>query len=208
MAELNLNPELNDLFIELATMGLGRAASAMSALAEREVKISAPSMEVFSIQNRTVCLSIEAGPTLRVSQAIKGGLHGQAVVVLSKAGATRIAQLLLEKTDESGDAFDETDQAAIIELGNIMIGSIVGTLANHFKASISYDIPKLDLCGSTAVGELISDLVSPNCSELLVLRSTLSINDSNIQSYFLLLLEDNCLQSLSEKLEVILRGTP
>ncbi len=208
MPDLQLNPELADLFIELATMGLGRAAAAMSALAEREVKISAPSMEVFSVQNRTVCLSIEAGPTLRVSQAVKGGMHGQAVVVLSKAGATRIAQLLLEKTDESGDAFDETDQAAIIELGNIMIGSIVGTLATHFKATVSYDIPKLDLCGATAVGELISDLVSTKCSELLVLRSTLSINDSNVQSYFLLLLEDNNLRSLSQELEVILRGAP
>lgn len=87
-----------------------------------------------------------------------------------------------------------------------MIGSIVGTLANHFKATISYDIPKLDLCGGNAVGELITDLVSPTCTELLVLRSTLSINDSNIQSYFLLLLEDNCVNALSGQLEVILRG--
>lgn len=86
MAELNLNADLNDLFIELATMGLGRAAAAMSALASREVKISAPSMEVFSVQNREVRLALETGTTLRVSQAIKGGLHGQAVVVLSKAG--------------------------------------------------------------------------------------------------------------------------
>ncbi|HEY8965892.1 MAG TPA: hypothetical protein VIM58_05580, partial [Candidatus Methylacidiphilales bacterium] len=60
MPELNLNPELSDLFIELATMGLGRAAAAMSALANREVKISAPSMEVFPVRNRDVRLAVEA----------------------------------------------------------------------------------------------------------------------------------------------------
>jgi len=65
-----------------------------------------------------------------------GGLTGFALFTLSRAGAVRLAQLLLAKTAED-DAFDELEQGALLELGNIVIGSTVGMLASGLAKKAS-----------------------------------------------------------------------
>jgi chemotaxis protein CheC len=201
-----LRPELGELFVELANIGVGRAAAAMSDLAQKEVKISVPSVEVIRLRNAQTSLRLEEGPTLRVSQLVTGGLQGQALVLLSRAGAVRLASLMLGRTDES-DAFDEAEQAALLELGNIMIGGVIGTLANQFQDTIGYEVPRLYLRGASDAVELIFDLVRPDCTDVLVMQARLSIDEIDVRSYFLLLLEDERLQSLAAKLERLLQGT-
>ncbi len=198
-----LRPELSELFVELANIGVGRAAAAMSDLAQKEVKISVPAVEIISLTRAETTLRLEEGPTLRVSQLLTGGMQGQALVLLSRAGAVRLAQLMLGRTDES-DAFDEAEQAALLELGNIMIGGVVGTLASQFQDTVGYDIPHLYLRGASGVVELISDLVRPDCTDVLVMQARLSIDEIDVRSYFLLLLEDERLRLLAGKLDAVL----
>ncbi len=113
---------------------------------------------------------------------------------------------MLGRTDES-DAFDEAEQAALLELGNIMIGGVIGTLANQFQDTIGYEVPHLYLRGASDAVELIFDLVRPDCTDVLVMQARLSIDEIDVRSYFLLLLEDERLQSLAAKLERVLQGT-
>ncbi len=56
-----LRPELSELFVELANIGVGRAAAAMSDLAQKEVKISVPSVEVIRLRNAQTSLRLEEG---------------------------------------------------------------------------------------------------------------------------------------------------
>jgi chemotaxis protein CheC len=195
------NSLVHDALLELVNIGVGRAASGLSELTGREVSISVPTLELTEVGCAGLPNDLAAAITLRVSQSFAGGLRGHALVVLNRFGAVRLAHLLLGKTT-TDDAFDDNEQGALLELGNIIMGNVVGAVATELNAPVEYQLPQLQLCGIDSFLDLLSDL-APIGGEvrLLIMRATLNIRDDRVSGYLMLLFEEAELQNLLSKLE-------
>lgn len=186
--KVKLSEESQDVFLELSNIGIGRAAANMSELAGRQVDISVPRLDVFDRETFALQDMEEQDTVAYVSQAFSGDLVGEAIIMLSQAGALRLSSLLFEE-DTPSQTFDENEQASILELGNIMIGGILGTFSNEFEANINYDVPEIQVKGFDDFVEL----VKPAESVILVIKATLSIGSANVDSKVLLLFnEETC----------------
>ncbi len=194
-----LSPALADVLLELVNIGVGRAARGLSELTGREVAIAVPTLEILDHTNAGRATELCSGITLRISQEFSGSLEGQALLVLNRAGAVRLAELLLGKT-AGDDAFDDNEQGAMLELGNIVIGNVMGVLASELDAPVDYQLPQLQLRGVSNYVELVSDLADPNTSRLIIMRASLSIKADKISGYFILILPEAGLNSLVAKL--------
>ena len=126
-----------DVLLELVNIGVGRAACGLSELTGREVVITVPTLEILEYGQRRAFDESQTTITLRVSQAFSGGINGNALIVLNRSGAVRLTQILLGKTAED-DAFDDNELGAMLELGNIIMGNVVGVLASELDSPVNY----------------------------------------------------------------------
>ena len=192
---------LREAFVEIINIGLGKAAAGLSDITERPVIISAPSLEIFDPGTLAQVKELEPITSIRINQVFSGEkISGHGLLVFSKSGAMRLAVMLMGEPREQ-DAFGPIEQMALLETGNIMIGSVVGTLANMLQTHLHYDLPVLQMKGINGVIDLVSDIIAPDKSFIILVRATLSIGEEDISGYFILLFEENSFNALSSLIE-------
>ncbi|GEM_PF-1795221 len=192
-------PASADVLLEFVNMGVGRAARSLSELTNREVAIAVPTLELLNPTEYEQRSMMDCGISLRINQAFSGGMQGQALLVLNRPGAIRLAHLLLGKS-EGDDAFDDQEQGALLELGNIVIGNVMGLLASELDAPVDFELPQLQLRGITNFFELISDLPDTTAARLIIMRASLAIKEDKISGYIILVFPETSLHRLIAKL--------
>jgi chemotaxis protein CheC len=190
--------ETKDIFLEISNIGIGRAARSLSELAGRYVTISVPNIDYVESVASLYLNEMDSDVTVQVCQRFYGDLNGEAIVVLGKKGATRLTMLMGDDIME--DAFGENEQGAILELGNIMIGGLIGSISNSLNLNIHYDIPQIELKGGQ---ELASDIIADR-PMMVIVKATLTIDSEDITSYLVLVFPVNDFATLINKLASLL----
>ncbi len=191
---------LREAFIEITNIGLGKAAAALSDMTGRSVLISVPSLEVFDSATLASAKEIEPITSVRINQAFSGkDISGQAMLVLNRSGALRLAVLLMGEPREH-DVFGNIEQMALLETGNIMIGSVMGILGNMLQSRLQYDLPSLQIKADGAIG-LLSDIIRPDNSWVILVKATLTIGEEDVSGYFIILFQENSIVTLSSLIE-------
>lgn len=193
-----ISPGMLDVLRELMNIGVGRAARAISELSGREVALRVLEVALLELAELRRLSDLGGQINLRVSQGFHGGLDGFALFALNRPGAVRLARLLLDKPDDDL-AFDELEQSALLELGNIVIGSAMGMLATELKVSLRYDLPQLQLQGIDTVSDLFADLPAVRHVQALVMRASLSLREDKVNGYLIVLFPEPGLKTLAER---------
>ncbi len=193
-----ISPATLDVLRELMNIGVGRAARAISELSGREVALRVLEVALLDLADRHQLADLGGQINLRVSQAFRGGLAGYALFALNRPGAVRLARLLLDKAEDDL-AFDELEQSALLELGNIVIGSAVGMLASELKVALRYDLPQLQLQGVDTVSDLFADLADTRHMHALVMRASLSLREDKVNGYLIILFPEPGLKTLADR---------
>ena len=69
------------------------------------------------------------------------------------------------------------------------------------QTHLHYDLPVLQMKGINGVIDLVSDIIAPDKSFIILVRATLSIGEEDISGYFILLFEENSFNALSSLIE-------
>lgn len=175
-----------DALRELVNIGMGRAAAMISEITARPIGVEIPVVEVLATFVGQPLPEIDRNVAVRVSMAFSGEFSGYALMVLSPSGAGRLVQLLLGH-ERLGHGFDDDEQSALLEVGNITLNSVVGMLLNEIDREVEYHIPQLHLRGFEETIDLISDLQPASEGGMLV-RAGLRVQSEGICGYLMLLL--------------------
>lgn len=199
MKSVVLDDAVLDALLETANIGVGRAAASMGELTGREVEISILELVTFGADKVVELSDLQNVAVLRVAQRFTQAMEGYVLLLLNEEGARRLARLILGEHLES-NLFDEIEQSALLELGNIMINGVMGTIANQLGITLGYDVPYLELKGVTGLEEMISDLVPDRSSQVMFMRASLRISAEVIHGYLVLVLDHENLEFLVSKL--------
>lgn len=199
MKNLGLADDVVDALLETANIGVGRAAASLGELTGREVEISVIELVVFSADAAVETSELQNVAVLRVAQRFTQAMEGYVMLLLNEAGARRVARLILGEQLEA-NSFDEIEQSALLELGNIMINGVMGTIANQLGITLGYDVPYLELKGAVGLGELIFDLIPEPTTQVVFMRASLKISEEVVHGYILLILDQKNLEILVSKL--------
>lgn len=138
---MNLNELQHDALIEIFNIGSGRAASAMSGIVGEEVQMSVPALSFVS--------RAEAGTRLcdpgtkricGISQHYEGAFKTEAILVFPEEQSLEIVRLMVGEALSMSE-LTEMEQEAMSEIGNIILNSCVGTLANIFGRELHGSLP-------------------------------------------------------------------
>ncbi len=137
-----------DALREVANIGAGHAATALSQITEQRIMISVPNINVSLLED--VPNQIEDGeePVAAVLMKMDGDLTGLTLLVFPQPIARRVAGLMMRKPVQELGVIEES---AIKEAGNILSGAYLNALAEFLKMRILNSPPEFTVDMSDAV---------------------------------------------------------
>ena len=140
-----------DAVREVATIGAGHAATALSQLTERRIMISVPEIEVRRIEQVPEMLDDPEDVVAAVLMRMLGDLTGRTLLVLPDTNARLLCDLLLRRPPGTTTEFGELEQSAIKEAGNILGGAYMNALSDFMGMMLLPSVPSLVIDQAAAV---------------------------------------------------------
>jgi chemotaxis protein CheC len=145
---------------EVANIGTGNAATALSQMVGQSVNIDVPNAIFVTLQEAAELIGPIESPVFAVLTPIVGDVPASILLVLPEEAAIKLCGML------GTDPYDEMGQSALQEIGNILTGSYVTAIASMTNLALEPDPPGLaiDMLGAVvdvvlAMAVLASDTV-------------------------------------------------
>jgi chemotaxis protein CheC len=141
-----------DALREVANIGAGHAATALSQMIGETIMISVPTINVARLEDVPPHVAAPDEPVAAVLMHMLGDLTGRTLLVFPRRTAMRLARLLMRQpaADANGD-FSEMDQSAIKEAGNILSSAYMNALSDFMGMMLLPSPPSMAVDMSNAV---------------------------------------------------------
>ncbi len=137
----NLSELQHDALVEIFNIGVGHAAAAMSTIVNEEVTMSVPSISfVNRAEAAAMLVNSETRRICGISQHFHGAFSTEAILMFPEDKSLEIVRLMVGESVPFKE-LTEMEQEAMSEIGNIILNSCVGTLANIFGQELEGSLP-------------------------------------------------------------------
>ncbi len=200
-----LSDEQIDALKEVGTIGAGHAANALSQLAGRKIIISVPEVKVISLKEVVELVGPPENLAAVVYMNLMGDTQGKSLLIFSKRSAFNLVDILMKRPAGQTKFLREIDCSAIKEVGNILAGAFLTTLADFLNITL---IPSVPLLAYDMVGAILEALAIEFgedtdyifCIQTEFIDPTLDIGGS-----FILVFDRKSLNVITEKIDIKLK---
>lgn len=140
-----------DALKEVANIGAGHAATALSQMIGGTIMISVPTINISRLEEIPPQVAEPDEPVAAVLMHMLGDLTGRTMLVFPKHSALRLAELMLHRDSNSSNEFGEMEQSAVKEAGNILSSAYMNALSEFMHLMLLPSPPSLAVDMSTAV---------------------------------------------------------
>lgn len=151
---MNESRELRDVELdalrEVANVGAGHAATALSQLTNHRIMIDVPQVEFCAIEEAAASVGSGNSVVAAVLMHVLGDLTGRCLLLFDKDCALRLADMLLDRDPGSTKVFSEMEQSSVKETANILTGAYLNGLSDLLGLMLIPSVPSLavDLAGA------------------------------------------------------------
>jgi chemotaxis protein CheC len=147
----SLKPMQLDALREVANIGAGHAATALSTMTGGTIMITVPTINVAKLEDVPPQISAPEEPVAAVLMHMLGDLTGRTLLVFPKPTALRLSELMLRRAQGTSTELGALEQSAIKEAGNILSGAYMNALSDFMGLMLLPSPPSLAVDMSTAV---------------------------------------------------------
>jgi chemotaxis protein CheC len=140
-----------DVLREVANIGAGHAATALSTMIGSTIMISVPRVSVLDVADVPPVVSSHEEPVAAVLLHRLGDLTGRTLLVFPCAAARRLAEMLMQREASGLTDLEPLDQSAVMEVGNILSSAYMNALAEFLGMMLLPTPPSLKIDRSAAV---------------------------------------------------------
>lgn len=138
-----------DALREVANIGAGHAATALSQMTGHTIMISVPQIQIAPLEDIPNQVGSEEEPVAAVLMKILGDLTGLALLIFPQATALRVAGLMMKR--DGVETLGEIEQSALREAGNILSAAYLNALSEFMGMILLPSPPTLAIDMSDAV---------------------------------------------------------
>jgi chemotaxis protein CheC len=178
-----------DVLREVANIGAGHAATALSTMIGSTIMISVPRVNVLQVDQIPPVVADHEEPVAAVLLHMLGDLTGRTLLVFPCAAALRLAELLLQREPSGSSALGELEESAVMEVGNILSSAYMNALAEFLGMMLLPSPPTLRIGTSAAVLADTHVRFALEADQVLYVESEFLLKDVNeqLRGFFLLL---------------------
>lgn len=197
-----MNIELTDLdkdaLIEIANVGMCKAAKQLSLLLNQQVNIAIPELELFSSDEFDKHNHMGSDDRIfYVYQRLSGDMAGVASLLFKRESTRLLTKPLVAHiptlTTEEAQALEKE---ALLEIGNIVISFCISAIVSMCRLSVKLTLPEY---AENTVNKFIHDLsncLDEDAKKMLTLSTTLETSSQEISGQLILLLPEESLCGL------------
>jgi chemotaxis protein CheC len=139
-----------DALREVANIGAGHAATALSQLTSRRIMISVPEVNISRLEEVPEILGKADDVVAAVLMHMMGDLTGRTLVLFPESCARTLCDILLRRPLGTTTGFTEMEQSGLKEVGNILSSAYMNALSDFMGMMLVPSVPSLaiDLCGA------------------------------------------------------------
>lgn len=203
-----LKPNQLDALREVANIGAGHAATALSQMIGETIMISVPMINIARLEEVPPQVAAPDEPVAAVLMHMLGDLTGRTLLVFPRRTAHRLASLLLRRPTDGADAdskeFSEMDQSAIKEAGNILSSAYMTALSDFMGMMLLPSPPSLAVDMSDAVLTTTYLQFGTDRDLVFCVESEFLMDDTaeKLRGFFLLLPDPASLQAILKAIRV------
>lgn len=177
---------------EVVNIAVGHAATALDDLTGLSVELTVPEVDVVSVPALAETFGRLVEETLSsVQMGFRGGLDGCAFLVFPPSSAAKLASLV--GGEPAARISEGMHTGTLTEIGNILINSVVGAIANLLDLRLRYSLP---VYAEGRVMDLLAAHRAGSIPVVLVAKARFEIRESHVDGSLLLLFEMTSFEGL------------
>jgi chemotaxis protein CheC len=140
-----------DALREVANIGAGHAATALSQLTNRTIMIAVPEVNVRALEEVTDLVGSPEEVVAAVLMHMMGDLTGRTLVLFPESSARTLCDILFRRPLGATQSFDVMEQSGLKEAGNILASAYLNALSDFMGMMLVPSVPSLVVDLSAAV---------------------------------------------------------
>lgn len=139
-----------DVLKEVGNIGAGHAATALSTLLDKPIDMLVPRVRMVQFERISDSVGGAEEVVLAIFLRVEGDAPGNMFFILNLESATKMLRRLIGKHEPLGEGYSELELSALNEIGNILAGSYLSSLADFTRLNMSPTVPSLaiDMAGA------------------------------------------------------------
>ena len=149
----DLGPRQLDALREVANIGAGHAATALSQMVNTRIMVDIPEIKIVKLEDVGELL----GPPDEIVSAcmmqLLGDVTGRTVQIFPWRTAVQLTSVLLEHpdSDKRPEDFGEAEQSALREISNVLVGAYINALSEFMGLMLIMSPPSIAIDTAQAV---------------------------------------------------------
>ena len=199
-----LGPRQLDGLREVANIGAGHAATALSTMVNDRVMVSVPEIQIVQLEQVPELLGAPDEIVSAVMMKLLGDVTGRTVQIFPGQTASRLVGALIHKEGLvfPGD-FGELEQSALKEVSNILVGAYINALSEFMGMMLIMSVPAFTI--DTAAAVLTTSYLNFGSDDdyVFAINTHLIMGDGHeLRTHFLLLPDDASLTAMLQALRL------
>ena len=192
-----------DALKEIGNIGAAHAVTGLSGLLEKRVDISVTNADIIPLQ---IVYTLFNGPESMVSvvyiEGYSESLRGMMFLFFPPPEATRMVELAIQHPIAEDRLDDEYSLSVLKEIGNIMCGCYLNTLADFVGVPLMHSVPQIshDMLGAVMDSILID--LSLESDYALVLETAFTLTNGGCKGFLFFIPTQESLEMMYEKIKV------
>jgi chemotaxis protein CheC len=140
-----------DAIREVANIGAGHAATALSQMTNRKIMITVPRVKIKPVEDACDMLGAPDDVMASILMHMMGDLTGRAMVLLPEKSALVLCDFLFLRESGTTKSFGDMEQSGLKEAGNILASAYLNALSDFMGMMLVPSVPSLVVDLSAAV---------------------------------------------------------
>ncbi len=175
-----------DVLKELGNIGAGNAMTALSQMLNCKVDMRVPQVKLLNFQEVGALMGGEEQIMVGVFLGVEGDITGSMMFLVEKESAKHLINKLMMGMAPEGDDFSEMELSAMQEVGNIITGAYLNSLAMMTNLTIVPTPPALTVDMAGAILSVPAIEFGILGDKILLIQSQF-FDDVEIDGYFILI---------------------
>ena len=176
-----------DILKEIGSMGTAHAATALSKMINKKVTMPVPNVSWLDFQNVADFVGGPENVIVGILVSLTGNIQGMMMQLMEVDAAHNLAELVIgTPPPEDMYQFGEMERSVIEEVGNIMIGSYLSSLAGLTNSQIKPSIPYMCVDMANAILSVPASEFGRMADKMLFIESQLSVEGVKTSGCFVL----------------------
>ena len=200
---MNVTKEQKDAITEIVNVGVGKGAEVLNTMLDSHISLQVPSLKILSSEE--LKKDTEESPNEQlgsVNMSFKGNFSGLTKLVFSPENASKLIKVLT-KEEMIIEDFDSMHAAPLLEVGNIVLNSVIGSISNVLELNLTYSVPIYMETSTDKV--MLAKQISAHTDAVVILAQTeFQAETLDIKGYIVMMLEVGSFNKLIEAIEVLM----